>query len=161
MAFKRLLTNLFILFSCILCITGCRETKDVGKPEAVVAQHLQALRTGNVAAAAKLVYQPEDTVNPNAFQQRVMAVLESDKQDFDARGGITEVSINDVLTRFSDGNVKDGQPEFIKRNEASKGTTAIVKAMVTFQNGSFKEAVYPLKHTGDAYRIVLYEVSGR
>ena len=76
----------------------------------------------------------------------------------DNRGGFEHVAIKDVLTRFTNGEIKDGQPEFIKRNEADKGSTAIVTAMVVFQNGTYKEAVYPLRHTGEEYRIVLAEI---
>lgn len=154
---KRFYPSLLMVFAWFFCLAGCSK-KTVVQPETVVQQHINALAAGDMATAAKLVYLPENLNNPSAYQQKIHDVLEQDKKDWDGRGGFGNVTIKEVLTRFTNGKIKDGQPEFIKRNETDKGSTAIVTAMIVFQNGSYKEAIYPLKHTGDAYRIVLAEI---
>ena len=154
---KRFYVSLLMFFTCFLCLASCSK-KEVVKPETVVQQHLRSLAENDIENAAKLVYQPEDITNPAYYQQKIRDVLTRDKQEMDNRGGFEHVAIKDVLTRFTNGEIKDGQPEFIKRNEADKGSTAIVTAMVVFQNGTYKEAVYPLRHTGEEYRIVLAEI---
>ena len=151
---KRFYTSFLLLMACFLCLTACSK-KEVVKPETVVQQHIKALVSNDFENAAKLVYVPENISNPAAYQQKIRDVLQQDKKELDGRGVFQDVTIKDVLTRFTNGKVKDGQPEFIKRNEADKGSTAIVTAMIVFQNGSYKEAVYPLKHTGESYRIVI------
>ena len=151
---KRFYTSFLLLMACFLCLTTCSK-KEVVKPETVVQQHIKALVSDDFENAAKLVYVPENISNPAAYQQKIRDVLQQDKKELDGRGVFQDVTIKDVLTRFTNGKVKDGQPEFIKRNEADKGSTAIVTAMIVFQNGSYKEAVYPLKHTGESYRIVI------
>ena len=154
---KRFYVYLLMLSTCLLCLTGCTK-KAVVKPETVVQQHIKALAADDRVTAAKLVYTPENISNPSAYQQKIHDILTQDKKELDDRGGFESVVIKDVLTRFTNGAVKDGQPEFIKRDEADKGSTAIVTAMIVFKNSSYKEAVYPLKHTGEAYRIVIAEI---
>ncbi len=154
---KRFYTSLLMFLTCCFCLAGCSK-KVVEKPETVVQQHLRALAANDFVNAAKLVYQPDGLNNPSVYQQKIREVLEQDKWELDGRGGFENVTIKEVLTRFTNGEVKDGQPEFIKRSEADKGSTAIVTAMIAFQNGSYKEAVYPLKHTGEAYRIVFAKI---
>ena len=154
---KRFHASLLMFFACFLCLAGCSR-KEVVKPETVVQQHLKSLADNDIENAAKLVYKPENITNPAYYQQKIHEVLARDKQELDNRGGFEHVAIKDVLTRFTNGEIKDGQPEFIKRSDADKGSTAIVTAMIVFQNGTYKEAIYPLKHTGEGDRIVLAEI---
>ncbi len=153
---KRFYAYLLLVMTSLFCLAGCSSRTAVTvHPETVVEQHIKALAAGDIEHAAKLVYIPENIPNPVAYRQKIHEILERDKQELDSRGIFQYLTIKDVLTRFTNGDIKNGQPEFIKRNDAGKGTTAIVTAMIVFQNGSYKEAIYPLKHTGETYRIVI------
>ena len=106
----------------------------------------------------KSVHIPEEVKDTATYQNQVRAILMRDKENLDNRSGLLSVTINDVLTQFTNGTIKDGQPDFIKRKDADKGTTAIVRAQLEFNDHSFQEVIYPLRHTGEAYQIVFSEI---
>ena len=154
---KRFYSKLLSFFVICFLIVGCSK-KEVEKPESVVQQYLNALSVGDLNTAAKLVNIPQEMENSPYYQSQIFTEINKDKVDIDEKGSIQDIAINDVMTLFTNGNVTNGQPEFIKRDHADKGTIAIVKAMITFKDGSYHEVIYPLKHTGDAYRIIFSDI---
>ena len=101
---KRFYTSFLLLMACFLCLTACSK-KEVVKPETVVQQHIKALVSDDFENAAKLVYVPENISNPAAYQQKIRDVLQQDKKELDGRGVFQDVTIKDVLTRFTNGKV--------------------------------------------------------
>ncbi len=147
---------LAVLAVCLL-LSGCSKP-DVVKPETVLEQHIHAVAAGNIEAAMKSVFIPDEVKDSIAYQNQLRTLLLRDKENMDARSGLSRVTVNEVLTQFTNGTIKDGQPDFIKRTDADKGTTAIVRAQLEFNDHSFQEVIYPLKHTGEAYQIVFSEI---
>lgn len=154
---KRFFSGFLAVLAFCLLLSGCSKP-DVVKPETVIEQHIHAVAAGNFEAAMKSAYVPDEAKDSIAFQNQLRAILMRDKENLDNRSGLLRVTVNDVLTQFTNGTIKNGQPDFIKRNDADKGTTAIVRAQLEFNDHSFQEVIYPLKHTGEAYQIVFSEI---